>query len=454
MKEVKKMNDLTKSKAFKTLLLFALPMVLSVTLQQFYNICDSAIAGKFVSSDALASISSTYPITMIYLAIGTGFGVGSNIITSRLIGEKKDYEAKKSVYTSIVTIIIVAIFLGVLGLVFVEQIVTLINVEEKLKNDAIIYLQFYTLGLVFLFLYNIVASLFQALGNSRVPLYFLIFSTILNIILDLIFVIKLKQGVKGLAIATFVSQMIASLLSFFCLSIYCKKLSTSGKLIDFHLLKVILPIAIPSIIQASTVSIGQLLIQSLVNSMNSDIVAGYGAGYKLSYVIINIFVTISNAISTFTSQNAGAHKYERINQGFKAGLIICICLTVFTTILFFTLSDPLLSIFEQKDSSKAVTDIGKLYIYTLTPFFITMCIKIPCDGVLKGSKDMRSFMIGTLLDLVIRVVFSYILVRPFGIKGVFWSWPIGWIIGMTSSLICYKIGRWKKLINYNTMQTA
>ncbi len=442
------MNDLTKDKPFKTLLLFALPMVLSVTLQQFYNICDSAIAGKFVSSEALASISSTYPITMIYLAIGTGFGVGANIVTSNLIGQKCEQLAKKSIYTSIMTNFIIGFVLTTLGLLFINQIVSLINVEEKLRSDAIIYLQFYTGGLIFLFLYNIVASLFQSLGNSKIPLYFLIFSTLLNISLDLLFVIKFKQGVKGLAVATFLSQMIASLLSFLCLIIYCKKIKSKEGLVDFRLLKKILPIAIPSIIQASTVSIGQLLIQSLVNTMNSDIVAGYGAAYKLSYVIINIFVTISNAISTFTSQNAGAKEFGRIDKGFIAGLLICICLTIFTTILFFSLSEPLLSIFEKTSFNKEVTKIGKTFIYILTPFFFTMCIKIPCDGVLKGSKDMRSFMIGTLLDLVIRVAFSYILVKPYGIKGIFWSWPIGWGIGMLSSMLWYKVGRWKKIIGY------
>lgn len=443
------MNDLTKGRPFKTLLLFALPMILSVTLQQFYNICDSAIAGKFVSSEALAAISSTYPITMIYLAIGTGFGVGANIVTSRLIGEERNADAKKCIFTSIITIVLVAFVLSSIGLIIIKSLIELINVESILKTDATIYLQFYTAGLIFLFLYNIVASLFQALGNSKIPLYFLIFSTLLNIILDLIFVVRFQLGVKGLAIATFLSQMIASLLSLLFLFFYCKRLKSDNKLLDFKLLRLILPISIPSIIQASTISIGQLLIQSLINTMNSDIVAGYGAGYKLCYVVINIFITISNAISTFTSQNAGAKQYQWINKGFKSGLLICACLTIITMVMFYTMSEPLLSIFEKETATKAVTDVGKLYIYTLTPFFFTMCIKIPCDGVLKGSKDMLSFMTGTLLDLVIRVLFAYILVKPYGINGIFWSWPIGWIVGMLSSVICYKVGRWKKLINYS-----
>lgn len=449
------MNNLTKGTPFKTLLLFALPMIISVTLQQLYNICDSAIAGKFISEEALASISSTYPITMIYLAIGTGFGVGASIITSRFIGENNKMMAKKSIYTSILTICTIGLILGLIGLLLVEQIVRLINVKDQLFFDAIVYLKFYTGGIFFLFLYNIVASLFQAMGNSKIPLYFLIFSTLLNIGLDLLFVIKFEMGVKGLAFATFLSQMIASILSFTCLVIYCHKLKVNDrKIIEFGLLKKILPVAIPSIIQASTVSIGQLLIQVLVNQMNADVVGGYGAGYKLSYVIINIYIAISNAISTYVSQNAGANEYERINKGFKAGLLICALLTIFTTIMFFSLSEALLSIFEKEASTKGVTEVGKQFIFTITPFFFTMCIKIPCDGVLKGSKDMRCFMLGTMLDLVVRVVFSYILVNYLGVLGIFISWPIGWIVGMTSSIICYKIGRWKKLINFQSFQTT
>ena len=442
-------SSLIKGKPFVALLLFALPMILSVTLQQFYNICDSMIAGKFVSSKGLAAVSASYPITMIYLAIGTGFGVGVNIVVSRFIGENNLLHAKQTIYTSILTILLVGLVISVTGFFLVNNLITMINVSDDYYDDAVIYLKYYTAGIIFLFLYNTVTSIFQSLGNSRIPLYFLIFSTLLNVGLDIYFVTTFKMGVEGLALATFIAQALASMLSFVILIVFVKKRVSNGKaIINFSLLKKVLPIAIPSIIQASTISIGQLLIQSLINKQGTDVVAGYGAAYKISYVIINIFLTISNALSTYVSQNAGAKEYKRIKQGFIAALIICAALTVITTSLFLIMPETFLSIFEKKDEPLAVTVTGCMFLTTLAPFLFLMAIKIPCDGVLKGSKDMLCFMIGTLADLIIRVVCSYLLIDKLGVKGIFISWPIGWTVGALISVTCYFIGRWKKLIGY------
>lgn len=362
-------SSLIKGKPFVALLLFALPMILSVTLQQFYNICDSMIAGKFVSSKGLAAVSASYPITMIYLAIGTGFGVGVNIVVSRFIGENNLLHAKQTIYTSILTILLVGLVISVIGFFLVNNLITMINVSDDYYDDAVIYLKYYTAGIIFLFLYNTVTSIFQSLGNSRIPLYFLIFSTLLNVGLDIYFVTTFKMGVEGLALATFIAQALASMLSFVILIVFVKKRVSNGKaIINFSLLKKVLPIAIPSIIQASTISIGQLLIQSLINKQGTDVVAGYGAAYKISYVIINIFLTISNALSTYVSQNAGAKEYKRIKQGFIAALIICAALTVITTSLFLIMPETFLSIFEKKDEPLAVTVTGCMFLTTLAPF--------------------------------------------------------------------------------------
>lgn len=442
-------TSLIKGKPFLALFLFALPMILSVTLQQFYNICDSMIAGKFVSSKALAAVSASYPITMIYLAIGAGFGVGVNIVVSRFIGENNLLHAKQTIYTSILTIVLTGLVLTIVGYFLVGKLIQLINVSDDYYNDAVVYLKYYTLGIIFLFLYNVVTSIFQAIGNSRIPLYFLIFSTLLNIGLDIYFVTAFSMGVEGLALATFIAQMIASIVSFLVLIIYVKKcIGKEKKILNFSILKKVLPIALPSIIQASTISIGQLLIQTLINKQGSGVVAGYGAAYKISYVVINIFVTISNALSTYVSQNAGAKEYKRINQGFISATIMCIILTVVTTTLFLTMPNVFLSIFEKENEPLTVTEIGCMFLTTIAPFIVLMAAKIPCDGVLKGCKDMRSFIIGTMADLAIRVVFSYILVGPLGVKGIFIAWPIGWAIGAILSITFYFIGRWKKLIGY------
>ncbi len=448
-----KKDKLTIGSPFKTLLLFSLPMILSVTLQQFYNICDSMIAGKMISDNSLSAVSATYPITVVYLAIAVGFGVGANIITARFIGQKNYKNAISSIYTSLITISIMALIIAGLGLALLKPLLFMLNVNDAYYDEAFIYLLFYTCGMLFLFIYNVSTSLFQSIGNSRIPLYLLIFSTALNIVLDIWFV-NINMGIKGIALATFISQGVASTISLIILLIYSKKLfNEKGKIFDKRILKTILPVAIPSIIQGSIISIGGVFIQSLINSFGPSVTAGYGAAYKIVYVIVNIYTVMSNAISTFVSTNAGAAKFDRIKKGFYSGLLICGILTIIATVIFMTMPEPLLSIFGNENSSEEVIIVGKRFIYCVAPFYIFLCLKIPCDGVLKGSKDMRSFMIATFLDLIIRVVLSYLLGNllpdEYKLYGIFLSWPIGWIVGMAISLGAYKLGRWKRLIGYN-----
>ena len=449
-----KRDKLVTGSPFKTLLFFSLPMILSVTLQQFYNICDSMIAGRMISDNSLSAVSATYPITVVYLAIAVGFGVGGNIITARFIGEKKYNNAQTAIYTSLISIFILAIIITSLGLALLKPLLLMLNVGgQSYYDEAFIYLLFYTCGITFLFIYNVVTSLFQSLGNSRIPLYLLIISTILNLVLDIIFV-KSGFGIKGIAIATFISQATASIISLIILLIYSKKiLNEKGKLFDKRILRTILSIAIPSIIQGSIISIGGVMIQSLINSFGPNVTAGYGAAYKIVYVIVNIYTVMSNAISTFTSTNAGAGQYDRIIKGFYYVLLICGFLTIIATLIFMIIPKPLLSIFGNENTSDDVVEVGKKFIYCVAPFYIFLCIKIPCDGVLKGSKDMRSFMIATFVDLIIRVGLSYLLgnVLPdeYKLLGIFLSWPIGWLFGMAISIFAYKQGRWKRLIGYN-----
>ncbi len=447
-----KKNKLTTGNPFKTLLLFSLPMILAVTLQQFYNICDSMIAGRLISDNALSAVSSTYPVTVFYLAIAVGFGVGANIITARYLGEKNYKNAKTAINTSLITIAIIALVLCGLGLALLKPILTFLNVNNEYYDDSYTYLLFYTFGILFLFIYNVVTSLFQSLGNSKIPLYLLIFSIVLNLVLDIVFV-KLNMGISGIAIATFISQILASIISLIILLIYSKKvLEENGKVFDFKILKIILSISIPSIIQGSIISIGGVIIQSLINSFGSSVTAGYGAAYKIVYVIVNIYTVMSNAISTYTSTNAGAAKYDRISKGFLSGLSICAIITAITTLVFLVIPGPLLNIFGNKNTSSEVVDVGKKFIYCVAPFYLFLCIKIPCDGVLKGSGDMRSFMIATFADLFIRIglsyLFGYILPNDMKLIGIFLSWPIGWAVGMAISICAYKIGRWKVLIGY------
>jgi len=455
---MEKKQKLTSGNVFKTLLLFSLPMIISITLQQFYNICDSMIAGKMISDNALSAVSATYPITVVYLSIAVGFGVGCNIITAKYVGQSDYKKSKTSINTSLISIATLAIIITLIGIVLLKPLLIILNVNNQpYYDDAYTYLLFYTFGIFFLFIYNVVTSLFQSLGNSKIPLYLLIFSIVLNVFLDILFV-KLGLKIKGIALATFISQALASTISFIILMIYSKRLlNDKGKLFDLRILKTILPVAIPSIIQGSIISIGGVMIQSLINSFGPNVTAGYGASYKIVYVVVNIYTQMSNAISTFTSTNAGAAKYDRIKKGFYSGLLICGLITLVATIIFLSIPEPLLSIFGNKNTDSEVTQVGKRFIYCVAPFYIFLCLKIPCDGVLKGSRDMRNFMVATFIDLILRVGLSYILGKSlpydYRLYGIFLSWPIGWLFGMAISLFSYKMGRWKRLIGYDEAQS-
>ncbi len=444
-------KDLSVGKPWKVILLFSLPMILSVTLQQIYNLADSMIAGRIIGGSALGAISASYPITMIYLGLATGAGVGTGVVVSRFFGMKKMKEVKTGIYTAIITFGLLALLLALVGSFISKPLLRVINTDEAILNDASTYLIFYSVGMVFLFLYNVTTYIFQALGNSKTPLYFLGFSTTLNIILDIVFA-KNNMGVFGIALATFIAQGIASIAALSWLLVTLRRIeSERPKLYSVELIKLILLIAIPSMIQSSIVAIGGVLVQSEINKYGGDVTAGYGAAYKLCYIVINIIFTMSNALSSYTSQNIGANHMERVKPGLKSTFIISAIIAIASTALFVPLSKVFLSLFVDKntlDPSANIDEIikvGSKFLVIVTSFYILVAIKISFDGVLKGAGDMRSFMIGTFADLFARVGFTYLLSNVIGLEGIWWAWPIGWIFGSGLVVIFYFTKRWKKI---------
>ena len=445
-----KTKDLSQGSPTKALVLFAIPMILSVTLQQIYNIADSAIAGNMIDANALASVSASYPITMIYLAIATGLGVGTSVVVSRFFGEKNYKDTKTSIYTSLIFTFLLSVVVAIIGALITNLTLKLISTPDNIFQDSATYLRFYCFGLVFTFLYNVITSIFQSLGNSKTPLYFLAFSTVLNVFLDILFVGPCKLRVLGLALGTFIAQGIAMIFSLLFLIRDIKKnlvCDEKAKLFDAQIFKHMQTIAIPSIIQGSAISLGNFFIQKNINSYGSDLIAGYGASYKICYVIVNIFTAYSNAISNFTSQNIGAGKVDRIYKALKSSLIICIIFGIIMSIILVSMPNLLLKMFMDSTASENAIKDGTTFIYLVAPFFFLLGIKMPFDGILKGSKDMIGFMIGTVVDLVLRIILSYALSYPMGYKGIFISWPIGWACGMICCVICFFVGRWKKINN-------
>ena len=292
-RRVIKVTDLTKDNPTKTLIRFALPMIASVIFQQIYNIADKVIAGQFAGEDALAAVSASYPITMIIMAFALGTNIGCSVVISRFYGAKKYSDVKTTVTTSFFLALTAGITLSVISKFLSVPILRALNTPDNIFADAAVYLDIYIYGFLFLYLYNICTGVFNALGNSRTPLYFLIASSIGNIILDYVFVAILGWGVAGVAWATFIAQGISCILSIIALIGEMKKIRTTKKapLVSSNALKKIFILAIPSILQQSFVSIGTLMIQGMVNSYGSSVIAGYGVAIQLNTFAITVFNT-------------------------------------------------------------------------------------------------------------------------------------------------------------------
>ena len=438
-------KDLTFGEPRKILWQFALPMFISVIFQQLYNIADSIIVGNFAmhGEEALAAVGASYPITMIFMAIALGCNTGCAVVISQLFGAKKYREMKTAVSTTLLASLVISIVLTIFGLLFSHGMLKMISTPENIFADADAYLKIYIGGFVFLFFYNVVTGIFTSLGDSKTPLYFLIGSSVSNIILDYVFVAMFHWDVAGVAWATFVCQGIACVLALFTLQKRLKSIEVGEKAESFSwpMLKKVMAFAIPSILQQSFVSVGNIFVQNLINRFGSSVIAGYSAAIKINTFAVTCFSTTGNAVSSFTAQNVGAGYYDRVKQGLKSGLLMGLIIGIPFFVSGFFGGGILIKLF-MKEQSTVALETGVQFLKIVAPFYFVIPMKLITDGLLRGSGAMRYFMISTFSDLILRVALGYILAVPFGTTGIWMSWPIGWTIGTVLSLWFYKKGVW------------
>lgn len=445
---VKMVTDLTKGKPSSVLWRFSAPMLLSIVFQQFYNVADSVVAGNFVGKNALAAVGSSYPVTMIFMAVATGLNIGCSVVISQLFGAKRLEKMKTGVFTSVFSTAGISILLTVLGFLFCSPLMGLLGTPDTIFSDAMVYLNIYVGGLFFLFLYNICTGVFTALGDSRTPLYFLVVSSISNIFVDILFVTAIPMGVAGVAWATFLCQGVCSLAAAFCLYRRLHKIKTGAfSKFEWTMLRRISRIAVPSILQQSFISVGNLFIQGLVNSFGPDTIAGYSAAIKLNTFAVTGFTTLGNGVSSFTAQNIGARDTERVKKGFRAGIVMMLCVVVPIVAVLLLFSKEMIGLFLPSGNSEnlGAIAVGVDFLRVVAPFYIVVAVKLIADGVLRGSGTMKEFMAATFTDLVLRVVLSFALAAAVGSAfGIWLSWPIGWAIAATMSLFFYFKGHWKR----------
>ena len=436
-------KDLTVGKTSTVLWRFSLPLFGSIIFQQLYNIADSFVAGNLVGEDALAAVGNSYEVTLIFIAFAFGCNMGCSVIASRLFGEKNYESLKTAVYTTLIAGGALCAALMALGAVFCSGLLELIQTPKNVFADSKLYLDIYLLGLPFVFYYNIATGIFSALGDSRTPFIFLACSSVSNVAVDVLFVTAFDMGVAGVAWATFLCQGVSCVLA---VAVVFKRLAgikTKGrpKIFSRRLLLRIAAVAVPSIFQQSFVSVGNIVIQGIINGFGSAVMAGYSASIKLNNLVITSLNTLGNGMSNFAAQNVGAGKYGRVKEGFRAGLRMVWAIALPLTALYLLAGRQLVSAFLDAPSGEAI-DTGVQLLCTLSPFYCVVAAKITADGVLRGAGRMKPFMISTFTDLLLRVGLAKLLSVPFGTAGIWMAWPVGWGIGTVMAVWLYI--RWSR----------
>ena len=435
-------KDLTIGEPSRVLLRFCLPLFGSVIFQQLYNVADSFVAGKFVGEAALAAVGNSYEVTLIFIAFGFGCNMGCSVIASQLFGAKRFGQMKTAVYTALIATGVLCAVLMALGFGFSRQLLEWIHTPADILADSGLYLDIYILGLPFVFFYNVSTGIFSAMGDSKTPFYFLAVSSVANIGMDILFTTALStvftRGVDGVAWATFLCQGVSCILAMIFVFRRFERIETEEKpkLFSWKLLGKISVVAVPSILQQSFISVGNIIIQGVINSFGSAVIAGYSAAVKLNNLVITSLTTLGNGISNFSAQNLGAGKMGRIRAGFRAGLRLVWTLCIPFALLYFFLGKSLVYIFLDDGSGEAMLT-GVMFLRIVAPFYFVVAAKLVSDGVLRGLGRMRQFMTATFTDLVLRVVLAFGLSRLWGVTGIWLSWPIGWSVATVMSLSFY-----------------
>lgn len=437
-------KDLTIGKPSKIIVQYSIPMLLSMVFQQLYNIGDSIIAGKILGESALAATGASYPITMIFVAIGAGAGSGIAVIIANLFGQKRYKDLKTASSTSLITLFVLGAILTLAGVLLSSPLISALNTPSEIFTDSVEYLKIYIYGVIFMLIYNGANSIFNGMGDSVLPLGLLIFSSVSNIILDL--VLAKPFGVKGLAYATLIAQGTAGCLAFVLLIFRLRKVGDKEKfkLFNFRLLGNISKVAVPSVLQQSFVSVGMLIVQSLINSMGVATVAGYSAAIKINSFCIACLGTMSGAVSSYTAQNISVGEYDRVRKGYISSNIIMGAVCIIFTTLALTLNKFLLGLFMDTTASAEAFEIGTQFLTIASPFYIIVAFKLNSDGVMRGAGAMKAFMLSTFVDLALRVAFSFILVPKIGFDGICASYPIGWGISAAIAIGFYLSKKWQK----------
>lgn len=443
-------KNLTEGKPLKLLFFFALPMVIGNFFQQLYNMVDSMVVGKFVGEDALAAVGSSFPVVFLAVAIAAGLSMGCTVVISQLFGAGQIREMKTTISTALIALGVIGLAIMAAGELAAGPLLKLLGTDADIMADSLTYLRIYFGGAVFLFLYNTLNGIYNALGDSNTPLKFLMVSALTNIGLDLLFVIRFHMGVAGVAWATLIAQGLCAVVSFFVLIRRMKTMENEPAAADkkfaffeANAARRIARVGVPSMLQQSIVSLSMMFMQGLVNSYGKVFVAGYTAATKIDTLAMMPNMNFSNAMSSYTAQNIGAGKEKRVVQGYKACLLMVLIFSLIITGIIYLFGPQLLSLFLNSGSEGSAMGYGLKYMKTVSVFYVLMGLMFVGNGLLRGAGDMGAFMLSSMSNLFSRVAIAYLLAHFIGSSAIWWSIPIGWGIGALFSFIRVQSGKWK-----------
>lgn len=428
---------------WKQLIWFSIPLILGNLFQQLYNTVDSIVVGKFIGDNALAAVNSSGAIIDLIVSFFMGLSVGSGVVISNHFGAQNDQEVQDSVHTAMALTIACGIITTIIGVLFTPTILKLVNVDPVVMDNSVLYLKLYFSGIIGLVTYNMGSGILRATGDSRTPLYFLIISSLTNIILDILFVYQFKMGIAGVAYATIIAQLLSAALTIL-------KLMKTDNVYKLHLNKIrfhkkilirIIQIGFPSAIQNGIVSLSNVVVQANINSFGKNAMAGAGSYTKIDGFAILPVLSFSMALTTFTGQNAGAEKYDRVKQGAKIGITLSIITTLSISLVLLLFAPQILSIFS---SNKEVIAYGTLMMKCVLPGYILLAISHCIAGVLRGvglTKIPMAIMI--LCWCICRIIWITIMVSLFhDIRFVFMGWPVTWLISAILFIWYYRKVNW------------
>lgn len=442
------MKDLSVGKESRLIFHFAWPMLLGNVFQQLYNVVDSIVVGKFIGKEALAAVGASFPISFTLISLVLGVAIGTTIIIAQYFGAKNMEKLMRTIDTFYIFIFLASIIISFIGIVFSSEIFRLIRLPEEVIPQANRYFKIYMAGIILFFGFNGTSSILRGLGDSITPLYFLGLATILNIILDLLFVIWFGWGVEGVAIATIISQGIAFLATIIYLNRTHPIINLSWRKLAFdrQIFSKSLRIGFPIGFQQAFVALSMMAMYWLVNRFGTNMSAAYSVAFRFDSFASMPAMNFAAALSTFVAQNIGAKKPERAVSGLWATFKMTAIISLSITFLGVVFSEGIMKLFTQDPE---VIKIGASYLRIVTIFYIAFSTMFVIGGVMRGAGDTFIPMLITFISLwVIRIPLCYFLSEHWGYVGIWWGIPIAWIIGVILSYLYFRTGRWKsKVVN-------